>query len=459
MKSAQWAAPVPRSAQSASMPMRFLCLAVMGVVFFSSYGLANWLASTRADVPTFAFAWESAIPFLPWSIVPYWSLDLLYAASFLLCATREDLRDHVKRLLVVQMISVACFIVWPLSFGIERPETSGIAGELFTLLMGFDKPYNQAPSLHIALAVVLWATYARHVRGVLSNALHVWFGAICVSVLTTWQHHFVDVPTGAAVGCLALFLFPLRDASSGGMPHASTRASVIACFYALAALVMFSTMLVCVRVSVAAALVTGWIALALACVGWIYWRGAPTAFGKDAHGAVAPGIALLLAPTIAGAFVNSRLWTRRRPAPVCIDERVSIGRTPRICELRAHGLDAVLDLTAEMPRWAALDGSFTYVCVPQLDLVTPAAQQFAEAVDALDRLHRMGHRVLVCCALGYGRSALCAAGWLAMHHDLRDARAALDHVRRVQPGAVWSDESVALLQSWIDARASRGQNA
>ena len=64
------------------------------------------------------------------------------------------------------------------------------------------------------------AVYAKHLRGTLARGvLHLWFAAIGVSVLTTYQHHAIDVPTGAAVGCLALFLFPLRDAA-GRLPGA-----------------------------------------------------------------------------------------------------------------------------------------------------------------------------------------------------------------------------------------------
>ncbi|MCR5895943.1 phosphatase PAP2 family protein, partial [Burkholderia sp. HAN2018] len=207
-------------ARDASFALRLGWLAVMGAVFFSTYGFANWLAARRVAVPTFAFGWEHAIPFVPWTIVPYWSIDLLYALSFFFWTRRADLLDHVKRLLTVQLVSVACFIAWPLRFGFERPDAGGVAGALFTLLMGFDKPFNQAPSLHIGLLVVLWVVYAKHVRGTLARVvLHLWFAAIGVSVLTTYQHHAIDVPTGAAVGCLALFLFPLRDAA-GRLPGA-----------------------------------------------------------------------------------------------------------------------------------------------------------------------------------------------------------------------------------------------
>jgi hypothetical protein len=78
-----------------SFMLRSGWLGLMGAVFFSTYGFANWLASQRASVATFAFGWEHAIPFVPWTIVPYWSIDLLYALSFFLWVRRDDLLDHV----------------------------------------------------------------------------------------------------------------------------------------------------------------------------------------------------------------------------------------------------------------------------------------------------------------------------------------------------------------------------
>ena len=82
------------------------------------------------------------------------------------------------------------------------------------MLMGFDKPFNQAPSLHIALLVVIWVMFARHTRGLLLRGLlHGWMALIGLSVLTTWQHHFIDVPTGALAGWLCVWLWPIEDRS------------------------------------------------------------------------------------------------------------------------------------------------------------------------------------------------------------------------------------------------------
>lgn len=139
-----------------------LALLVLGPFFFGSYGLATWAASQRAHVGVVVFGWERHIPLLPWTIVPYWSIDLLYGLSLFLCRTRAELWTHVRRLLTVQAVAVACFLLFPLRFSFERPAMDGVPGAMFAVLAGFDKPFNQAPSLHIALLVVLWAFYARH---------------------------------------------------------------------------------------------------------------------------------------------------------------------------------------------------------------------------------------------------------------------------------------------------------
>ena len=96
---------------------------------------------------------------------------------------------------------MSCFILFPLTFTFPRPAAvDGVSGFLFDSLGRFDKPFNQAPSLHIALLVILWDRYARHVTGRARWILHGWFTLIGLSVLTTYQHHFVDIPTGALLG-------------------------------------------------------------------------------------------------------------------------------------------------------------------------------------------------------------------------------------------------------------------
>ena len=136
-------------------------LAFLGPFFFATYGFATWATAQRPHVGALVFDWERMIPFLPWTIVPYWSIDLLYGLSLFTCTDRRELDTHAKRLLTAQIVAVCCFLLFPLTFTFERPMSDGVFGWLFQVLGLFDKPFNQAPSLHVALLVVLWAQYGR----------------------------------------------------------------------------------------------------------------------------------------------------------------------------------------------------------------------------------------------------------------------------------------------------------
>lgn len=182
------------------------CGVATSAAYVALYGLSNQLTSLRTDVGLGVFAWERAIPFVSWTVVPYLSICVFFALSFFVDPDVERLRRHVLRLLIVLVVSVLCYAAFPLRFTFERPPTDGVIGALFDVLGHCDMPYNRAPSLHIGVLVLLWARFAPVLRGWQALALHLWFGLIGVSVLTTYQHHVLDVPAGAALGVAAILL-------------------------------------------------------------------------------------------------------------------------------------------------------------------------------------------------------------------------------------------------------------
>lgn len=186
-------------------------LALLVPLFCLSYGFANWLAARRAAVPTLAMSWDHAVPFVPWTIIPYLSLDLLYCLSLFQCTTRSELDRHAFRLLAVEAVCIASFLLFPLRFAFERPDVSGVYAAFFKLLEFFDRPFNQTPSLHIANLIVIWACFARHATPRRRWAWHGWMTLVGVSILTTWQHHLIDLPTGLAVGVIALIAIPIGE--------------------------------------------------------------------------------------------------------------------------------------------------------------------------------------------------------------------------------------------------------
>jgi hypothetical protein len=90
---------------------------VLGPGFFLVYGTCNGLTSLRTEVGSFFFEWERHVPVLPWTIVPYWSLDVFYAFSVLLCRNRLELDRHALRIVTAVLLSAVGFLLFPLRFG------------------------------------------------------------------------------------------------------------------------------------------------------------------------------------------------------------------------------------------------------------------------------------------------------------------------------------------------------
>ncbi len=335
------------------------------------------------------------------------------------------------------MISVVCFLLFPLKFDFVRPETSGLYGALFDVLTGFDKPFNQAPSLHISLLMLLWLVYARHLRGWALWAMHLWFALIGMSVFTTFQHHLIDGAGGVIVGIACVYLFP--DAPQRWAGEARRTSGRLAGLYAAGALL-------CLAPAVlwgGWAWLMAWPAASLLLVAGAYWWWGVAAFQKGGAGHSWAARALLL-PYQCGAWLSSRWWTRNVHACAQVSPGIWIGRAPGRADWNAAPFAAVLDLTAELAPGRVAPGCH-YACVPMLDLVPPSAQQLARAVDALARL-RLHGPVLVHCALGYSRSALVVAAWLLRHGPAATPEAAVSLVRKARPQVVFAPASLQLLK-------------
>ena len=406
-------------------------LAFLGPFFFASYGFATWWTAQHTDVGALVFDWERHVPFVPWTILPYWSIDVCYAISVFVCTTRRELDVHAKRLLTAQVVAVACFLAFPLRFTFDRPSTDGAFGWLFDVLGSFDEPYNQAPSLHIALLVVLWALYARHASGFWRYVVHAWAALIGASVMTTWQHHFIDIPTGALLGFFCLWLWPLE----GDSPLRGFRFTRDPRRWQLA-LRYLGGALFCAAFAVGvggAALWALWIGVSLGLVSLAYAAVGPAAFQKQ-RGRLAPAAVALLLPYLIGARINARWWTRRHPDAVRVADDVWIGRLPTRRALERDGIAAIVDMSAELPVEAA---GRAYVNHAVLDLVPAEASTLRIAASSIERL-RAGGPVLVCCALGYSRSAAAVAAWLVFTGRAPDGEAAIARIASVRPAIVLS---------------------
>jgi len=418
-----------------------LWLLFLGPFFFATYNFANWLASQHGQVASIVFDWEKHIPFIPWTIIPYWVIDAFYAVSLFICASRQELDAHGKRLLVAQIVAVVCFIAFPLHFSFERPETGGLSGELFTALSSFDQPYNQAPSLHIALLVLLWELYRRHLPRLFLWPFHLLAILILVSVLTTYQHHFIDIPTGALLGWICVWLWPLHEAPvyAAAKWNKNRRAWRIAGYYSVGAAVLVAVAFI----FAGAWLWLLWPAVSFLLVALNYSILGSRGFQKDSAGRISLAAKWLFAPYMLGALLNSLWWTRGQAKSVLIMDGVHIGRMPSSRDLKSSHFVAIIDLTAEFTR---PNVDIPWHAIPCLDLLTPAPESLTEAAALIDRFQRQGE-VLVVCALGYSRSALAITAWMLQSHRARNIDDALAIIRQQRPRVVINDDASLVLNA------------
>ena len=435
-------ASVPAADRRAVLRAAALWLAFLAPLFYLTYGTANWLASLRAEVPDIAFGWERHIPFIAWTIVPYWSINAFYALSLFVNDTPEEVGRLARRYLTAQVVAVACFLAFPLQAIFVRPETDGLPGFMFDVLGGFDKPFNQAPSLHIALLVIIWDHWRGRLRGGARILWHVWSLLIGLSVLTTWQHHAMDIPTGALLGLFALWLFPAGKPSplAGFRLTEEVKAWRLATYYAAGAAALLALTVSATRDS-GAGLLLVWPMLALAIVAAGYAGAGPGVFQKDRDGRISLASRWLLLPYRLGAWLNLLWWTRRLPPATEIAEGLFLGRIPTRKAASAYA--AVIDMTAELPGIAA--PGLAWRAFPSLDLVPVPAARLRDAALAVEAARRDGP-VFICCALGFQRSAMVAAAALLRAGAVPDAATAIARVRATGRPVHLSTEAHAAIE-------------
>jgi len=179
----------------------------LSLLFLIVYGGCIWVTSRRHDVGVFYFEWERAIPFVPFMILPYMSIDLFFVAAPFFISSERDLKVFTLRVAGAIVAAGICFLAFPLRFAFSEGHANGWLGALFDWFRGMDAPFNLFPSLHAALLVFLLYVYMRSLRGLARIAVMIWFVLIGLSPLVTHQHHVIDIIGGFALAavCFALF--------------------------------------------------------------------------------------------------------------------------------------------------------------------------------------------------------------------------------------------------------------
>lgn len=411
----------------------------LGALFLVVYGGCNWFTAQRANVPTLFFEWERSIPFVPLMIVPYMSIDLFFVTAPFLCRSHRELVTFSKRMAAALLIAGLCFLLFPLRFAFERAPLGGWLGTSFDLFQKVDRPYNLLPSLHIALCFILAEKFARHTRGLLRQAVIIWFVLIGFSAVLTYQHHVMDVVAGFALGAYCLYFFP---ESGNRLPVVPNRR--VGSYYLVGAFVNISL----------AVLLRPWGA-------FLIWPAASLAIGAAAYFGTGPGIFRkrdgrlpwitwwTLGPVLLGQEISRLYYRQQCRAWNELTSRVWIGRVLTAKEAGAavrQGVTAVLDLTAEFSESAPLR-SLAYRNIPVLDLTAPTVDQLEEMAIFIEEESAKGV-VYVHCKIGYSRTAAAAVAFLLQTGKVRTVSEAIHFLRQVRPPIVIRPEVMTALDAF-----------
>lgn len=411
----------------------------LSVLFLIVYGYCNWITAHRANVGTSYFEWERKIPFVPFFILPYMSIDLFFVVAPFLCRTDRELSVLAKRIAAAIVIAGICFLLFPLRFAFARPQVDGWLGALFDWFRAMDAPYNLLPSLHAAFTFVLCDIYFRHTRGIIRVAIVTWFVLIAFSPVLTYQHHLIDIIGGFFLAGYCFYFF--RDRTPVPPVVANLR---IGSYYVIGATVFFV---------VGATLwpwgvLLFWPAIALGIVAIAYFGLGPTVFHKT-EGKLPWSTRFVLAPCLLGQYLSLLYYRSQCRSWDKVTPKIWIGgKLGRHAAKKAlsTGVGSVLDLSAEFSEPKPFRET-TYRNIPVLDLTAPTQMQLVETSKFIGNQAQHG-AVYVHCKIGYSRSAAAIAAYLLMSDQVKSAKEAFAMIRRVRPSIVIRPEVFSALSEF-----------
>lgn len=457
--------------------------ALLCVLFLVIYCSTNWLASLRHGVRGYPFAWERHIPFVPLMIIPYMSIDLFFIASPFFCRDDLERRTLARRVAAAILMAGSCFLLFPMRFAFERPAAYGWLGVIFDNFRMADRPFNQFPSLHITLGVILAVHYGGFLRGrrgtgvspvlatwrdgnlgyraiafapcnqhgqdacatkellktTLQIVLWLWFSLILLSAVLTYQHHVIDVIGGFALAVVCFHF--IQDEPLG---RSTTGNGLVGTYYLYGALL---TML-CAFAWRPWSLILLWPATSLALLSTGYFGLGPMIYRKKS-GRLPLTTHLLLAPVLLGQYISLAHYARKCDPWNRLTDHLWIGRKLSSSEAWraiAAGVTAVLDLTAEFSETEAFR-NLDYQQFPLLDLTAPSPEQLRQAFQWIRQRSESGV-VYVHCKAGYSRTAAVAGVFLIASGEAKSADEAIHMLRRARPTIVVRPEAEAALRAW-----------
>jgi fatty acid desaturase/membrane-associated phospholipid phosphatase len=202
---------------------------VFTIYFWLLYGSSAVLSQLAPVVHRVDFAFEQAIPFVPWASLVYLTVMPFLALAPFVLKTPERLLPLVATLALQVLIAWWVYLIFPVQVSFPPHAVAGAVGALYSLAVALALVGNALPSLHVALSVSVAWCYAAGKTKLIRFACWGWALSISVSTVLTHQHNVLDVAAGAMLAFMTMgFVYPcLQDSLGGDLKRLFSREGVM----------------------------------------------------------------------------------------------------------------------------------------------------------------------------------------------------------------------------------------
>jgi ketosteroid isomerase-like protein len=180
----------------------------VALVFFPVYAGCAALTALRDSPWRLYVGWELEVPFLPFMVVPYLSMFVLFLMPPLQLV-EDELDALADRLIAASLLGAVVFLALPARMGFLPRTDAGAWQGIYDAIYRVDGPFNMVPSFHVIYTASILLAMARPATPALRRAYLIWLAVVCASTVLTHRHHLLDVAAGLGLA-LAVRALPRR---------------------------------------------------------------------------------------------------------------------------------------------------------------------------------------------------------------------------------------------------------
>ncbi|WP_262711474.1 phosphatase PAP2 family protein [Chryseobacterium sp. SNU WT5] len=309
-----------------------------------------------------------------------------------------------KRMLFIIISAGICFLLFPLRFSLIKPEANNTIFQFFfQFLSKVDSPYNQAPSLHVAFALLFWTVF-RNLKSYWRALAAFWLLLLALSTITTYQHHFIDIICGAILAQISFIIFPFQK------NNFQLRNFQVANYYFLVGWITVLLVLILNQFHAHFWLILVWIVLVIFMIGYQYQKN-NIHFLKDRYGNIPFYKKVFYFPYRAIYWFFWK-FLRKYTKPTRILPGLFISSKLDKTEIQDFDFNEktfVYDLSAELEENDVIKEKSQYFCVPFLDIGSFELIVTKKLVLQITTNYTQlpaGGKILIHCTMGFTRSAV-----------------------------------------------------